>query len=518
MTKHSKPQQTAIIVWGKIMSIAAEAGIPLVLIWLFGDPGDMGVYATIMLVYKTLLKVFTTGFPRATLYFFGGRTQAEKRELSTKLTAVLIGLGGAMGLLLVVIGLLGHGALAAISSAIQGLVGSRGAEGEGLLVALDYLPWLAPYAVFDLTSRILPQVLISEERPRAAAAIPLLRSTTTLLGTLLPVLLGFGLTGIVIGLNLSGVICFVVYLWFMIRLYGRARPTRGRIRVRELFAYALPLGLTNVVSDLNKNLDMWLIIAVYLATREEVAVYRMGAWQIPIITTIAYTVGSVYLAQFKSLHLAERGAEAIRIWRRLIRKVSLIVVPASAVFVVAAEEFTAVAFPDAYAGAAPVFRAYCFLTMARVSAYGNALVAAGRPRDVVKASIWTLVSNALLSVPLVLVLGFLGPAVGTAIAIIPATGIYCLYIARAYGVRWRDTFPLTSYAGVVLIAAVPCALAVLFKLTVSWPPLAMFAVEALIVLVGFSLLATVLGRIDGDDWRFVRDCLTFRVAGGSKAA
>src|SRR5690606_3364638 len=182
-------------------------------------------------------------------------------------------------------------------------------------------------------------------------------------------------------------------------------------------------------------------------------------WQIPLITTVAYSTGAVYLPHFKQLFETGRAREAIGIWRTSVQKVSLITVPVATVFIVGAEEFIILAFTEEYVAAAAVFRLYCLMLLLRVAHYGAVIVAAGRPGLVLRAAAWTLATNAVLSVPLVLWLGFVGPALGTALAFIPTVIIYCKYIAKASGVGLTEVFPLLAWCKVLLTALLPASLA-----------------------------------------------------------
>ena len=510
MTRLEKSQQVGVLVWGRNAANAAELLLPLVLVWLLGDPGDFGVLAVLLLIYKLSTVILVAGVPPSALYFLAGKSPEERHTLAGFITRLMVVLGSALGLMLVILGVFGRPVFLEIGASVAQLLGRPWDQDPKLLQALDYLPILAVYGVFDLPVRCLPNILIAEERARSAALFPLVRSSATLVCTIVPVILGYGTFGAVCGLSISGAIQFATHLGLLRYTYRGIGRGKRTLTVRSVLGHALPLGLTNIVNDLIRNLDMWLLIGLYVATAAEVAVYRAGSWQLPLITTIAYSTGAVYVAEFKALHHQGKGHEAIRIWRGLIGKVSLIVVPIAALFAVGAEEFVGMVFPAEYAGAAPVFRAYCFLTMARVSAYGAALIAAGRSKDVVNAALLTLGANVLISVPCVLLFGFVGPASGTALAIIPCTAIYCWFIGRAYGVKWRHTFPFVTYIKILAHVVVPCAAAVLFKLKVDWPDAGKFAVQGLIVLLGFFFLASSTGRITAEDRRFLVDWLTLK--------
>ena len=101
--------------------------------------------------------------------------------------------------------------------------------------------------------------------------------------------------------------------------------------MKTLLHFGLPLGLTDIVSMLNNQLDRYLIVFFFPAAA--MAEYQAGAWQIPIITTIPYTVGAVYAPRFVELFRSERALEAIEIWRQSSLKTALLVVPATMVFV-----------------------------------------------------------------------------------------------------------------------------------------------------------------------------------------
>jgi O-antigen/teichoic acid export membrane protein len=301
----------------------------------------------------------------------------------------------------------------------------------------------------------------------------------------------------------------LVYLAFLRALYRDVTPVPTEATLRDLFRNSIPLGATDIVNTLNGGLDLWLIIIFFSTV--EVAEYQQGAWQIPIITTIAYSLGSVYLPRYALLYREGKYAEVIALWRQSTEKVALIVVPASLIFFVAAEELITLFFTDAYLGAAPVFQCYTLLTMGRVTAFGNLMVAAGRPRDVLKSSFLTLLSTVALSVPLVMTVGFLGPALGTALSYIPAVTIYCWFIAKAYNVRLRDTFPGVAYFKVVAAAIPACWLAWQIKEVTELHAAVEIGMIAAIVGIVYAITATVAGLIGRAEWKIARDFIALRV-------
>ncbi len=362
-----------------------------------------------------------------------------------------------------------------------------------------------------MPARCFPNLLIAEQRTRGAAVFGVLRALGMTLGTLVPAALGLGLGGIVVGLIAFGALQAAGMAATVAALYRRVDRAPSPISAGELFRFSFPLGMTDIVNTLNVGLDRYLIL--FVMGEAALAEYVMGAWQIPLVTSIAYSVGHVYMPRFVRLFKEGRAEEAIAIWRASIQKVSLIVVPVCAIFVVGAEPFVSLAFTSRYAAAAPIFRLYCILTMARVASFGSMLVAAGRPGWVLRASFASLLSNLVLSVPLVLVMGFVGPALGTVLAFIPTVAAYCWAIARASGQPANRIFPLFAYLKVVSVVAVPSLVAAWLQHSVlaGLSPAVSLLTTAAIILGGYAVVGTMSGQITRSDWGFASRWIRLKI-------
>nr|WP_255216082.1 oligosaccharide flippase family protein [Pseudenhygromyxa sp. WMMC2535] len=494
------------MVWGKITASLAEVLAPLLIVRLLGK-GEVGAVAGLLLIYATLATVLTAGFPRATLYFLAERERAERRAVVIKLVRIMAVLSVGMGIMLALVGWLGDDVLRVFGELLSG---EAAREDDELVDSLKYLPILGLYALVDLPTRLLPNILVAEERARASAGFGVVRSLVTTVAMIIPASLNMGVLGIVTATAVVGLLPFWLFIRHLWRLYADAgEPAQPVASSRELIRYSIPLGVTDIVSMLNASVDMWLIVALFPA--EIVALYRAGAFQIPIVTTVAYSLGAVYLPRFTRMHREGEYREAVEIWRNSIIKVSLIVVPTSMVFFVGADQFVTLAFTEDYAGSAPVFRFYCLLMMARISAFGSFMLAAGKPDFVMRSALLTLGANIVISVPLALGVGFIGPAMGTAVAFVPTLLFYCWYIARAWKVRLRDTLPLLGYLKVVAAAALPGAAAWWLTEQLALGSVLALVVITLVVMLGFALVGTLFGLIDGEDWRFAWSWVRLKV-------
>jgi O-antigen/teichoic acid export membrane protein len=350
-------------------------------------------------------------------------------------------------------------------------------------------------------------LLVIENRTDSAARYAIASSVGNAVCVLLPASLGASIETVLLAYSAFGLLQGLALILYMRAIYAGSERVPAPIPFRETVRFAVPLGLTDIVAMLNGRFDRYLIsISFPLAAFAE---YQVGAFQIPILTTVAYTVGTVYTPLLTQLFREGKAAEAIATWRESIVKVALIVVPLAAVFVVAAEEFVELLFTPAYLAAAPIFRCYALLTMGRVASFGTVLVAAGKPQLILRSAIYTLLVNAVLCLIGLRLFGFVGPAIGTALAFIPTVIIYCAYIAQAAQQPGAHIFPLARYLKLLATVGVAAVPAVLAKQWLPWPALPRMAAVAILLLALFSILGTVTRQITRDDWRYLANWLRF---------
>lgn len=484
------------LVLGNVLATASEIVVPLIIVRIVGK-SDVASLMALLLVYNTVALMLLTGFPQSVQFFLPGRGRSERAAIARKIITILLGLGCVAAVVLVGLGIVGERAIAFFSDADASEVTS-----------LAPLMLVALFALGDLPARILPNLLVAERRPRSAAAYGVFRSLGISLSSLLPLALGYDVW-VVAG-------CLVVLAagqWVFLALQMRSLY-RGSARVpspvgsRELFAFGLPLGMTDIVSRFNSQFDRLLILFSFPGTG--FAEYQAGAWQIPIVTAVPALVGTAIAPRMVERFKAGRPRDAIALWRESIGKVSLIVVPVTLVIAVAAEEVVELLFTAEYANAAGVLRWYALLSVGRVAAFGTVIVAAGRPKYVLQAALLSFASNAALSLPLLIFIGFEGPAMGTALAFIPMVVFYVWCIARASGIGMRGIFPLARYARVVGISlpGVAAALAISSALELSAGP--SLLVQTVVVLGAFATVGTVTGTVTLADWRFAWEWVRLR--------
>ncbi len=480
---------------GQNLASLAEGAVLLIVVRLLGK-AEVGVLGSIMLIYQTVALICTAGFPAALMYFLPARPIVERRAIAWRFAASMLGLGVCASLALLLI--------ASVDHFFPGVLTSVG-SGSGDAPSLKYLYVMALYPLADVPSRMLNNLLVSERRAQSVTLVSTIRAAGQTLFTLTPIALGLNLWMVVGSITAFGYLYGSVLLYSLRRIYRGVERQPSPISGRELIRFAFPLGVTVIVSLLNSRLDQYLILISYPAA--QFAEYQAGAWQVPLVTGLVYPVGAAFMPRWRELFVQGNNAEAIAVWRNTAIKVSLLVVPICMVLVVAAEETMEVLFTSSYVNAAWVFRWYAVWTMGRVATFGNVITAAGAPRKVLHAALIAVGCNVLISPPLLWLLGFEGPALGTVIAFVPEVLAYCWFISQAAGVPLRRTFPLADYFKTVLVAAIAALPALALKRYWFAPAGLKLGAITLIVVLGFALLGSITRRIQSEDWSYVRSWL-----------
>lgn len=495
LTRDSSSAAGALVL-GNVLATISEIVVPLIIVRIVGK-SDVAALMALLLIYNTVALMALVGIPQSVTFFLPGRVLSARAAVARKIVSVLVGLGGVAGLVLFGIGLFGERAIAFFSDSDPSEVTS-----------LAPLMLLALFPLGDLPARILPNLMVVENRARTAAGYGVFRSLGISLSSLIPLALGYDVW-VIAGCLVALAAGQWIFLGLQLRrIYGAAPRVASPVGGRELFRFAIPIGATDIVSKFNSQFDRLLILFSFPGTG--FAEYQAGAWQIPIVTAVPALVGTAIAPRMVECFKAAKPREAIALWRESIGKVSLIVVPVTLVIVVAAEDVVELLFTAEYANAAGVLRWYAILSVGRVAAFGTVIVAAGRPRYVLQAALLSFASNVGLSVPLLMLVGFEGPAMGTALAFIPMVLFYLWCISRSSGLPMASIFPLARYARVVGIALVGVVLAIAAAQTFELPAAGSLLLQAVIILGAFAALGTISHTVTGADWRFAWDWVRLR--------
>lgn len=429
----SLARKAGIFTVSKAVTILAQL-LAMVILTHRLPESDAGIVFFLLTVYGTAQTFGQLGLPDSVFYFF------EKLPSQYRKSVALL-IGKLLGWLALA------GALVMLGIALAGATREGFGEVRTLIWALMAL------LLFELPSLPMPNIFIALGKAKEAAWLNLFIGLAQFTAMVVPLFLPNPVVGITFGLLCYGVLRLLVTAGLFHRNFKneKAEPLPPGT-VREIFNYSIPLSLAQIFWGLNRQVDKYIVqwflpITVF-------AVYNTGAYEIPIIPTIAYSVASVMMPQLIGHHLRGERQPLLELWYKSIRKISVIVLPLVMVFVLAAEEFIGLLFPDSYADAAIPFRIYSLILLQRVASYSNMQKALGSTKEITYAAIYLFVINAVLSVPLVIWLGIAGPPLASLFANMFTWWYALSRIQRLLDVKFSEVFPWGFYGRALAVAVV----------------------------------------------------------------
>ncbi|MCG8604322.1 oligosaccharide flippase family protein [bacterium] len=471
--------KAGIMVVSRAMAILVQLATMMTLTRIL-TKDDFGLLSFLLLAYSSVLTISQLGLPESIFYFFEKMPAYSRKAVALVVARILFFLG------------LGGSTLLLVLTFVAPLWGY---EVEGMFLPLVFL------ILLELPTTPLPNILIAIDRAKTAAWLNIVFSVLQFLAVIVPASLGAPLQALMFSLLGYGVIRFILSnALFFVNVKGELSP-RGKGLTGELLRYSVPLGLAQILWGLNRQIDKYVVAALFPAA--VLAEYTIGAWEIPIIPGIAYSVASVMMPQYVSSYLKGEKSELLALWFKAIHKVSIIVLPLTVLFLIAAEEFITLFFSANYLAAAVPFRIYTIILLQRVAAYSSMHRALGNTKIISYAAIYLLVINLGLSVPFALWLGIAGPPTATLVANVFSWWYSMKKMQTALVVRWRDVFPFGFYGKTLVTSALAAVPIVLFKFSVDTPVPMKLATMVVGYLLAYAFFSSISGVVKREDWSYL---------------
>ena len=175
---------------------------------------------------------------------------------------------------------------------------------------------------------------------------------------------------------------------------------------------------------------------------EEYAVFVNGAMEIPLIAAITVAAGAVILPEIVKAFENKNSSEALDLWQLMVRRVTIILLPAGLLFYLISQELMIILYSDKFKDSVEPFRIYMLMLPARVAYFGMLFQAAGKTRLVLYRAIITLSLNTIITYFLVRKFGMAGAAWGTVAVVWLFVVPYCVLVcSKITNVRWYKLLP-----------------------------------------------------------------------------
>ncbi len=473
----SLTRKAAILVVSRAMTIMTVM-ISLIILTRVLSKDDFALLSFLLLVYATTLTLSRLGLPDSVFYYLERISEASHKGfvILTARNMFLVGLP-----------------VCTLLIPLHFLAPIWGFQVNHLLFPL------AAIILIELPTFVLPNTLIALGKVTHAALLNIVSGVLQFTALVVPASLGQPIEHVVYALLLYSVSKFAIFTGVFLRTFSGPVGTLASELVKEQFAYSIPLGISQVLWDINRQIDKYIIAAVLPVTIY--AEYVVGAWEIPLLPAIAYTVSLAMMPNLVRCVANGDQSALLDLWHRAIKKVSVLVLPLAVMFLVVAEEIIILLFTADYAAAAIPFRIYTMSVLLRVGAYTSVLKALGETTVIYRSAAYLLFINLALGIPLALWLGMSGPPLATLIANIAMWGYALTNISRLLHVDIGRVFPFAFYLKSLSVAFVAAIPALLVQETLVLQHTALLAVVMITYLTSYVGIARITGLVEPGHWQ-----------------
>lgn len=423
--------KAVLLAVSKILATVFNIVLFVILSYTFSRE-DYGQFRQVWLINRALaLEIFTLGIPLSIFYFLP-RLTADQRAGFVLQSVVM----------LTVAGLVVTAGIFVFAGPLAQLFNSPGLA--------DLLRLFCLFPLLTLPTLAAEGVLVSLNQTRAFAVFTILERVMLFAVAVVAVVLYQSIPAVLVAIIGFAVLRFVAAMGLL--RYALRDTPRGRrvVGIVDQIRFALPISASGVVNILNVELDK-LVITAYFSVAQ-FARYTNGAFDIPLVGTVASAVNSVMMPEFSRAHNEGRVADVIGLWNSTIVRVGLLFIPLMGFLFFFATDFITLVFSDKYADSAIIFQIYLVAMVPKIVWYGPILVALGYPKEPLIGSSIALVSNLLLNVLLIQWIGFTGPAYATVATTFVLVGYYLSRLKTVLALRVRDVFPWRAVGHLLGIA------------------------------------------------------------------
>lgn len=233
-----------------------------------------------------------------------------------------------------------------------------------------------------------------------------------------------------------------------------AKETKGiRFNVdktlcKNIFAYSVPIGVSDVVNTISKEVDK-LMIGGFLNT-EALAIYTNSAREISL-TVISTSFIAILMPKLSKLIKENKKEEAIDIWKSTTEYTYIFMCFGVTALVVFAPQVITILYSKKYLPGVNVFRIYSLILLWRTAYFGTMLSLHGKTKKILECSVLAMITNILLNYVLYKIIGFTGPAWSTLISIGLVNMLQLKLTSKIVSIPVKKIFPWKELLKISLI-------------------------------------------------------------------
>ena len=343
MKKHEKKvtslkSQSAWLLFAKITGFAFAFVLPLLVV-RFLSREQVGVYQQSFLVLTNAVAILPLGLAMSAFYFLA---REESQRASAVLNILLFNFfAGAIACFVLF-----------FFPQILGYI-FRSDEMQSLAPLIGVAVWLWLFSMF------LETVVVANQESRLATVFIILAQFSKTALMIVAVIVFSTVESIIYAAIVQGALQTVILLFYLNKRFPRFWRKFDFGFLREHLVYALPFGFAGILWTLQTDIHYYFV--GYRYSDAELAIYRIGCFQLPLVTILAESVTSVLIPKMSQLQLEDDKREMIRITARAMQKLAFFFFPTYVFLMITSHTFIKTLFTRNYLESEMIF--VVFLTL-----------------------------------------------------------------------------------------------------------------------------------------------------------
>ena len=388
---------------------------------------DYGTFLQVMLVLNTVIMFAFVGLPQSIFYYYPQTQDKNQLVKQTLWLGVIISVIAALIVYL-------------LSGKLAQWLNNPDLNYFGVFMSLLIL-CQGPIAFRD-------PILLSQNALILNSILTITSCLVNYIPVFLALYLGVGLKGLMLVFLGSSVVNLLIFLGMLgyylkneeiTQLWEKKSCPLLRVSILDQIRYSFPIGLSSYIGILGKQIDKFIISAMFLPA--QFAVYSRGATEVPLINTVTYTLNDMTMSQYVTAYKKGDVAEFLRLMHVNIDKVAKINFGVFVFLFIEGKLLMEVLYTKEYVNATPVFQAYLFLLFLSITVYGMIPRVTGHTHQLTVATSLSVGINIACSFALIPFLGTLGPAIGAIVGAFAYMAYLLFCAAKGLGVAWRAIMP-----------------------------------------------------------------------------
>ena len=324
--------RAGLYMFAKTVAFVFGFALPLLLVRRLNQH-EFGLYKQVFLIVGTALNILPLGVGMSAYYFLPRERERQGQIVFNIMLFYLVMAGGACL------------AFALHPQILEVIFHSDELTGYGSLIGLVILLWVA--------SSFIEIIAVARQEFRLASLFVIGSQFSRTFLLLASAILFTSLKGLIYAAILQGAIQMFILFVYLRSRYGAFWRSFKWAVMREQLAYALPLGAAAVIIGVQSDIHNYFVANQFDAAA--FAVYAIGCFQLPFISIISESVGSVMIPRVSYLQKYDRRRDIIALTAKMMRKLSAIYLPMYVLLLVVGREFITVLFTSQYVAAYPIF-------------------------------------------------------------------------------------------------------------------------------------------------------------------